>query len=76
MCNNVIKIPAEGREILHVAAYCRVSTAYEEQQSSLDAQVYSIIQITLPIMPVGLLRESMPSRHPAPDLITGQNLNA
>lgn len=36
---NVIEIPEKKDEVLCVAAYCRVSTAYEEQQSSLKAQI-------------------------------------
>ncbi|MDF9407203.1 MAG: Transposon gamma-delta resolvase [Pelotomaculum sp. PtaB.Bin013] len=39
MNKNIIEIPANKKESLRVAAYCRVSTPYEEQQSSLDAQV-------------------------------------
>lgn len=35
----VIEIPPIKKEVLHVAAYCRVSTAYEEQQTSLDSQI-------------------------------------
>ncbi|MCG9969903.1 recombinase family protein [Pelotomaculum terephthalicicum JT] len=35
----VIEIPAIKKEVLRVAAYCRVSTAYEEQQTSLDSQI-------------------------------------
>ena len=30
----VIEIPSIKKEVLRVAAYCRVSTAYEEQQTS------------------------------------------
>ncbi|HOJ11248.1 MAG TPA: recombinase family protein [Clostridiales bacterium] len=33
------KIPSIKKEILRVAAYCRVSTVYEEQQSSLNALI-------------------------------------
>lgn len=32
----VMEIPAKEKEVLRVAAYCRVSTAYEEQQSSFE----------------------------------------
>ena len=32
------RIPVKGQQ-LRVAAYCRVSTKYEEQQQSLDAQI-------------------------------------
>ena len=39
MSNIVIEIPSTKKDILRVAAYCRVSTAYEEQQSSLNAQI-------------------------------------
>ncbi len=35
----VIEIPSIKKEVLRVAAYCRVSTAYEEQQTSLDSQI-------------------------------------
>ncbi|MEL7568650.1 MAG: recombinase family protein [Dehalobacterium sp.] len=35
----VLEIPSIKKEVLHVAAYCRVSTAYEEQQTSLDSQI-------------------------------------
>ena len=31
-----MEIPAKEKEVLRVAAYCRVSTAYEEQQSSFE----------------------------------------
>ena len=37
--NIVIEIPAIKKEVLRVAVYCRVSTAYEEQQTSLDSQI-------------------------------------
>ncbi len=37
--NIVIEIPPIKKEVLQVAAYCRVSTAYEEQQTSLDSQI-------------------------------------
>lgn len=37
--NIVIEIPPIKKEVLHVAAYCRVSTVYEEQQTSLDSQI-------------------------------------
>lgn len=36
MSNVVIEIPSIKKEILRVAAYCRVSTVYDEQQSSLN----------------------------------------
>ena len=39
MSSIVIEIPSVKKEILRVAAYCRVSTVYEEQQSSLNAQI-------------------------------------
>ena len=39
MNNIVIEIPSIKKEILRVAAYCRVSTVYEEQQSSLNTQI-------------------------------------
>jgi len=39
MGNIIIEIPFIKKEILRVNAYCRVSTAYEEQQSSLNAQI-------------------------------------
>lgn len=39
MNNNIIEIPAKEKKVLRVAAYCRVSTSYEEQQTSLDAQI-------------------------------------
>lgn len=35
----VIEIPAIKKEVLHIAANCRISTAYEEQQTSLDSQI-------------------------------------
>lgn len=37
--NIVIEIPPIKKEVLRVVAYCRVSTAYEEQQASLDSQI-------------------------------------
>lgn len=37
--NIVIEIPSIKKEVLCAAAYCRVSTAYEEQQTSLDSQI-------------------------------------
>lgn len=39
MNNDIIEIPLKEKEVLRVAAYCRVSTPYEEQQTSLDTQV-------------------------------------
>jgi len=39
MKNNITEIPAKDKRVLHIAAYCRVSTPYEEQQTSLDTQV-------------------------------------
>ncbi|MCB8818367.1 recombinase family protein [Desulfosporosinus shakirovi] len=39
MNNIVIEIPSTKKEVLRVAAYCRVSTAYEEQQTSLNSQI-------------------------------------
>jgi len=39
MSNNVIEIPVNKKDVLCVAAYCRVSTPYEDQQSSLEAQI-------------------------------------
>lgn len=39
MNRNIIEIPAKKKAVLRVAAYCRVSTAYEEQQTSLDGQI-------------------------------------
>jgi DNA invertase Pin-like site-specific DNA recombinase len=35
----VIEIPSIKKEVLRVAADCRVITAYEEQQTSLDSQI-------------------------------------
>ncbi|PYG87233.1 DNA invertase Pin-like site-specific DNA recombinase [Ruminiclostridium sufflavum DSM 19573] len=39
MSNIIIEIPATQKEVLRVAAYCRVSTVYEEQRTSLDSQI-------------------------------------
>lgn len=39
MNSNIIEIPAKKKAVLRVAAYCRVSTAYEKQQTSLDSQI-------------------------------------
>lgn len=39
MNKTVIEIPSIKKEVLRVAAYCRVSTAYEEQQTSLNSQI-------------------------------------
>lgn len=33
------KIPSTKNKRLKVAAYCRVSTKYEQQQSSIDLQI-------------------------------------
>lgn len=39
MNSTIIEIPEKKKAVLRVAAYCRVSTAYEEQQTSLDSQI-------------------------------------
>lgn len=39
MNSNIIEIPAKKKAVLRVSTYCRVSTAYEEQQTSLDSQI-------------------------------------
>jgi hypothetical protein len=59
MNNIVIEIPSIKKEVLRVAAYCRISTAYEEQQTCLDSQIRIIIQITSTIMRAGYLQISI-----------------
>lgn len=51
----------EEKKPLKVAAYCRVSTEYEEQMSSLEFRVSHFL--TMKIL-IGNLPVSMPNRNP------------